>query len=64
MSQPKTVDKTEQLQALLAERILVLDGAMGTQIQALGYDERAVRGERFVMAMVGCHRPLQVRRHR
>jgi 5-methyltetrahydrofolate--homocysteine methyltransferase len=41
------LDKTEQLHSLLAERILILDGAMGTQIQALGLDERAVRGERF-----------------
>ncbi|MEX2316539.1 MAG: methionine synthase [Pirellulales bacterium] len=40
-------DKTELLDSLLAERILVLDGAMGTQIQALGLDERAARGERF-----------------
>ena len=41
-------DVTEQLQALLDERILVLDGATGTQIQALGLDEAAIRGERFV----------------
>jgi 5-methyltetrahydrofolate--homocysteine methyltransferase len=47
MTKPAIVDKTDLLQSLLAERILVLDGAMGTQIQALGYDERAVRGERF-----------------
>jgi 5-methyltetrahydrofolate--homocysteine methyltransferase len=40
-------DKTEQLDSLLSERILLLDGAMGTQVQALGFDERAVRGERF-----------------
>ena len=40
-------DKTDQLDSILAERILVLDGAMGTQIQALGLDEAAVRGERF-----------------
>jgi len=40
-------DKTELLDSLLAERILLLDGAMGTQTQALGLDERAVRGERF-----------------
>src|SRR6516162_11673810 len=36
--------------ALLAaarERILVLDGAMGTMIQALGFDEAAFRGKRF-----------------
>jgi 5-methyltetrahydrofolate--homocysteine methyltransferase len=36
--------------ALLAaarERILVLDGAMGTMIQGLAYDEAAFRGEQF-----------------
>ncbi len=35
------------LLALARERILVLDGAMGTMIQALQYDEAAFRGERF-----------------
>src|SRR6202166_833047 len=35
------------LRALAAERILVLDGAMGTMIQALGLDEHAYRGARF-----------------
>jgi 5-methyltetrahydrofolate--homocysteine methyltransferase len=30
-----------------AERILVLDGAMGTMIQTLGLDEQAFRGARF-----------------
>ncbi|HEX6961688.1 MAG TPA: homocysteine S-methyltransferase family protein, partial [Lacipirellula sp.] len=47
MSTAAVADKTQQLEALLDERILVLDGAMGTQIQALGLDEAAVRGERF-----------------
>ena len=42
-----TVDRTEELQALLAERILLLDGAMGVQIQKLGIGEAEVRGERF-----------------
>ncbi len=41
-------DRTAQLEALLDERILILDGAMGTQIQALKFDEAAIRGERFV----------------
>jgi 5-methyltetrahydrofolate--homocysteine methyltransferase len=41
------IDKTDLLHSLLEERILVLDGAMGTQIQALELDEEAVRGERF-----------------
>src|SRR4051812_50068723 len=35
------------LLALARERILVLDGAMGTMIQALQYDEAGFRGERF-----------------
>ena len=35
------------------ERILVLDGAMGTQIQGLGYDEDQFRGERFIGC--ACH---------
>ncbi len=35
------------LRRLAGERILVLDGAMGTMIQALGLDERGYRGARF-----------------
>ncbi len=35
------------LPELIRERILLLDGAMGTMIQRLKLDERAVRGERF-----------------
>ncbi len=37
----------EVLVRLLAERILVLDGAMGTMIQQWGLSEAEVRGERF-----------------
>src|SRR3982074_3407270 len=47
---PMTVPVSEKRTALLAaarERILVLDGAMGTMIQGLEYDEAAFRGERF-----------------
>jgi 5-methyltetrahydrofolate--homocysteine methyltransferase len=47
MKSPATSDKFDLLESLLAERILLLDGAMGTQVQALGLDERGVRGERF-----------------
>src|SRR5262249_622429 len=36
-----------ELRRVAAERILVLDGAMGTMIQALGLDEDAFRGARF-----------------
>jgi len=35
------------LEPALDQRILVLDGAMGTEIQALRLDEAAFRGERF-----------------
>src|SRR5882757_8845146 len=45
-----TVSISPKRTALLAaarERILVLDGAMGTMIQALQYDEAAFRGTRF-----------------
>lgn len=44
MPQP---DCTEELTCALAERILVLDGAMGTTIRGYGLDETAARGERF-----------------
>jgi 5-methyltetrahydrofolate--homocysteine methyltransferase len=41
-------DKTRQeLEAAARERILVLDGAMGTMIQGLRYDEAQFRGSRF-----------------
>jgi len=39
--------KRTALLALARERILVLDGAMGTMIQRLQFDEAAFRGERF-----------------
>jgi 5-methyltetrahydrofolate--homocysteine methyltransferase len=39
--------KRTALLAAARERILILDGAMGTMIQALEYDEAAFRGERF-----------------
>jgi 5-methyltetrahydrofolate--homocysteine methyltransferase len=40
-------DRTEELTALLRERILVLDGAMGTMVQTYDLEERDYRGERF-----------------
>jgi len=43
----KTSPTAEQFRALARERILVLDGAMGTMIQGLNFDEAAFRGERF-----------------
>ena len=40
-------DATEALTATLRERIMVLDGAMGTAIQRDRPDEAGYRGERF-----------------
>jgi 5-methyltetrahydrofolate--homocysteine methyltransferase len=40
-------DKTQQLSQLLSERILVLDGAMGTMIQRYELGEADYRGQRF-----------------
>ncbi|MFL2451176.1 MAG: homocysteine S-methyltransferase family protein, partial [Verrucomicrobiales bacterium] len=36
-----------ELQKLLNERIVVLDGGMGTTIREYGLDETAARGQRF-----------------
>jgi 5-methyltetrahydrofolate--homocysteine methyltransferase len=36
-----------ELKRALSERILVLDGAMGTMIQALSLDESGFRGDQF-----------------
>jgi 5-methyltetrahydrofolate--homocysteine methyltransferase len=40
-------DRTALLERILADRILILDGAMGTMIQSYRLDESAFRGERF-----------------
>lgn len=40
-------DATDKLTALMTERILILDGAMGTAIQRDRPDEAGYRGERF-----------------
>jgi len=38
---------TQELEKLLRERILLLDGAMGTMVQPCNLDEAAYRGDRF-----------------
>lgn len=43
----KPANRTEELRRLLAERILVIDGAMGTTIREYNLTEADVRGERF-----------------
>jgi 5-methyltetrahydrofolate--homocysteine methyltransferase len=47
---PKPADlsaKREALERLLRERIVLLDGAMGTTIRGYGLEEKDARGERF-----------------
>ena len=47
------------MQQLINERILVLDGAMGTMIQQYNLSEADFRGERFkdvVPDSAGCYR--------
>ncbi|MEM8683835.1 MAG: methionine synthase [Pseudomonadota bacterium] len=39
--------RTEQLKQLLSERIVILDGAMGTMIQGFGLTEEDYRGSQF-----------------
>ncbi|MCA1968108.1 MAG: methionine synthase [Rhizobium sp.] len=55
-SQVTRRDGAEVMRALrqaASERILILDGAMGTQIQGLGLTEDAFRGQRFIGC--ACH---------
>ncbi len=49
----KKTDARAALEAAARERILVLDGAMGTQIQTLGFGEDHFRGQRF--GSCDCH---------
>ena len=44
---PIVYTRAQQLPALLAERILILDGAMGTMIQRFKLSEAQYRGERY-----------------
>ena len=44
---PVTAVTADYLRSILSERILLLDGAMGSMIFGLGLEEKEVRGERF-----------------
>lgn len=44
---PENTTSAAHLREIIRERILLLDGAMGTMIQRLQLDEAAVRGDRF-----------------
>lgn len=56
-------DRVEQLHAALAQRILVLDGAMGTMLQAHQLDEAGYRGERFAQGCDAGHDHQHVGEH-
>ncbi|MFC0180500.1 methionine synthase [Thorsellia kenyensis] len=47
MSTNNSIERSESLKAQLNERILLLDGAMGTMIQSHKLEEADYRGERF-----------------
>ena len=58
-------DKRRTLERLLSERILVLDGAMGSMIQSYGLDEEDFRGEQFAahpQDLEGCNDLLSITR--
>src|ERR1043166_1291130 len=58
-------NNTEILKQLLSQRILVIDGAMGTIIQALKLDEAAFRGAQFKnhsRSLKGCNDLLSLTR--
>ena len=44
---PEVSESTQALESAARDRILVLDGAMGTMFQALSLDEEDYRGDRF-----------------
>ena len=57
MTHPDTT-AVKRLENLVAQRILILDGAMGTQIQQVGLDEAAYRGTQFADHdgdLIGCN---------
>ena len=42
------LNRTKSIESLLRERILVMDGAIGTMIQAYDLQEEDFRGKRYV----------------
>ncbi|HIA63769.1 MAG TPA: 5-methyltetrahydrofolate--homocysteine methyltransferase, partial [Planctomycetaceae bacterium] len=36
-------DRTEELKKIMQQRVMVLDGAMGTTVFSLGFDEQTIR---------------------
>ncbi len=42
-----TTDRTAQLKEIMQQRVMILDGAMGTTVFSLGFDEQTIRGKQF-----------------
>ncbi|WP_386066811.1 homocysteine S-methyltransferase family protein [Tahibacter sp. UC22_41] len=55
--------RANALLAALQQRILVIDGAMGTMIQSYKLDEEGYRGERFAQGYDGRHQHLHDHHH-
>jgi 5-methyltetrahydrofolate--homocysteine methyltransferase len=59
-----STNRTELIKSLLKERILIIDGAMGTMIQDYRLEEADYRGERFadfhldIKVITSCYRLL------
>ncbi|MFV1966876.1 MAG: methionine synthase [Pirellulaceae bacterium] len=49
------IDIRPHLESVLSERVLVIDGAMGTMVFARGFDEKEMRGDR----LAGHHKDLK-----
>ena len=43
----KTPDRTAELESILEERVMVMDGSWGVMLQSMGLSEEQYRGERF-----------------
>ncbi|MGH8146022.1 MAG: homocysteine S-methyltransferase family protein [Rhodanobacteraceae bacterium] len=56
-------ERVEQLHEALSQRILVLDGAMGTMLQGHKLDEEGYRGERFAGGCDSQHQHKHVGEH-
>jgi 5-methyltetrahydrofolate--homocysteine methyltransferase len=55
--------RADALHAALAQRILIIDGAMGTMIQSYKLDEEGYRGERFSQGYDGRHQHVHDHSH-
>ena len=42
-----SVDRSSEIERILEQRVMVMDGSWGVMLQSLGLDEAAYRGERF-----------------